>query len=172
MKLFLLIYLFFNFLFNQAMADLPKISSKNYQKNSQNLTDFQKYVIEQNGTEPAFRNLYWDHHEEGIYVDASSGEPLFSSLDKFDSGSGWPSFTKPIDGVEIKEIADKTHFMTRVEVRSKYGDSHLGHVFDDGPKNLGGMRYCINSASLKFIARKDLKKFGYEEYEKLFLKTK
>jgi len=172
MKLFLLIYLFFNFLFNQAMADLPKISSKNYQKNSQNLTDFQKYVIEQNGTEPAFRNLYWDHHEEGIYVDASSGEPLFSSLDKFDSGSGWPSFTKPIDGVEIKEIVDKTHFMTRVEVRSKYGDSHLGHVFDDGPKNLGGMRYCINSASLRFIARKDLQKLGYGEYEKLFLKTK
>ncbi|MBM3590337.1 MAG: peptide-methionine (R)-S-oxide reductase MsrB [Alphaproteobacteria bacterium] len=154
------------------MADLPKISSKNYQKNSQNLTDFQKYVIEQNGTEPAFRNLYWDHHEEGIYVDASSGEPLFSSLDKFDSGSGWPSFTKPIDGVEIKEIVDKTHFMTRVEVRSKYGDSHLGHVFDDGPKNLGGMRYCINSASLRFIARKDLQKLGYGEYEKLFLKTK
>lgn len=169
MKLFLLIYLFFNFLFNQAMADLPKISSKNYQKNIQNLTEFQKYVIEQNGTEPAFRNLYWDHHEEGIYVDASSGEPLFSSLDKFDSGSGWPSFTKPINGIEVIKKTDHSHNMKRVEVRSKFGDSHLGHVFDDGPIEKGGLRYCINSASIKFIARKDLKKEGYEEYEKLFI---
>jgi len=170
MKLFLPIYLFFNFLFSQAMADQPKISLKNYQKNLQNLSDFQKYVIEQNGTEPAFNNKYWNHKEEGIYVDASSGEPLFSSLDKFDSGSGWPSFTKPIDIINVVKKTDYSHGMSRVEVRSKHGDSHLGHVFEDGPKEQGGLRYCINSASLRFIARKDLKKEGYAEYEKLFSK--
>lgn len=161
---FFTIIIFFNLFFKSMAND----NSVKYQKNKFELDDFQKYVIEKNGTEPAFNNKYWDHKEEGIYVDASSGEPLFSSLDKFDSGSGWPSFTKPIAGVEIKEITDKSHFMTRVEVRSKYGDSHLGHVFDDGPKNLGGLRYCINSASLRFIARKDLQKLGYGEYEKLF----
>jgi methionine-R-sulfoxide reductase len=142
--------------------------NKIYKKNTENLTDFQKYVIEQNGTEPAFQNQYYNHKEIGIYVDASSGEPLFSSLDKFDSGSGWPSFTKPIDGTFIVEKTDNSHFMSRTEVRSKHGDSHLGHVFNDGPKAQGGLRYCINSASLKFIAKDKLEELGYGEYKKLF----
>jgi methionine-R-sulfoxide reductase len=163
-----------NLIFNQAMANnsTPQKSSatKIYQKNTQNLTDFQKFVIEKNGTEPAFQNEYWNHKEEGVYVDASSGEPLFSSRDKFDSGSGWPSFTKPIDGVDIVEKTDNSHFMSRTEVRSKHGDSHLGHVFNDGPKSQGGLRYCINSASLKFIPKDKLEEFGYGEYKKLFEK--
>lgn len=142
--------------------------NKIYKKNTENLTDFQKYVIEQNGTEPAFQNQYYNHKEIGIYVDASSGEPLFSSLDKFESGSGWPSFTKPIDGTFIVEKTDNSHFMSRTEVRSKHGDSHLGHVFNDGPKAKGGLRYCINSASLKFIAKDKLEELGYGEYKKLF----
>jgi methionine-R-sulfoxide reductase len=142
--------------------------NKIYKKNTENLTDFQKYVIEQNGTEPAFQNQYYNHKEIGIYVDASSGEPLFSSLDKFESGSGWPSFTKPIDGTFIVEKTDNSHFMSRTEVRSKHGDSHLGHVFKDGPKAQGGLRYCINSASLKFIAKDKLEELGYGEYKKLF----
>ena len=149
---------------NNSSKNMTKI----YKKNTENLTDFQKFVIEKNGTEPAFQNQYWDHKEDGIYVDASSGEPLFSSLDKFDSGSGWPSFTKPINGVEVVEKTDNSHFMSRTEVRSKHGDSHLGHVFNDGPKAKGGLRYCINSASLKFIAKDKLEELGYGEYKKLF----
>lgn len=158
-------------LFNLINADLMANEiSKKYIKKTDNLTEFQKYVMEQNGTEPAFRNEFWNNKRDGIYVDASTGEPLFSSTDKYDSGSGWPSFTKPIDSKMIITKIDNAHNMVRQEVRSKHGNSHLGHVFDDGPKEQGGMRYCINSASLRFIPRENLVKEGYDEYEKLFKK--
>ncbi len=115
-------------------------------------------VTQQCGTEPAFRNAYWDNHKPGIYVDVVSGEPLFSSLDKFDSGTGWPSFTQPVKGTDIVEKKDSAFGMVRTEVRSKVADSHLGHVFDDGPADKGGLRYCINSASLKFIPVEEMRK--------------
>ena len=118
------------------------------------LTPEQYRIMVENGTEAPFRNQYWDNHEEGIYVDAISGKPLFSSEDKFDSGSGWPSFTKPIDEDQIVEKRDLSHGMIRVEVRAKDSNSHLGHVFDDGPGPTG-LRYCINSAALKFIPKKN-----------------
>jgi methionine-R-sulfoxide reductase len=130
------------------------------------LTPMQFYVTQKNGTEPPFQNAYWDHEEPGIYVDIVSGEPLFSSLDKFDSGCGWPSFSKPIE--KIKTKVDASHGMIRTEVRSESSDSHLGHVFDDGPESMGGLRYCINSAALRFIPLKDLEKKGYGQYIKLF----
>lgn len=132
------------------------------------LTDMQKYVTQHNGTEPPFQNEYWDHHEEGIYVDVTTGEPLFSSKDKFDSGTGWPSFTKPLQSTAVGEKIDASHGMTRTEVRSSKGDAHLGHVFTDGPKDKGGMRYCINSASLRFIPKADLEKEGYGQFAPLF----
>ncbi|MCB1591013.1 MAG: peptide-methionine (R)-S-oxide reductase MsrB [Alphaproteobacteria bacterium] len=132
------------------------------------LSKMQKYVTQHDGTEPAFQNEYWDNHEPGIYVDVVSGEPLFSSLDKFDSGSGWPSFTKPIEQESVKENVDNKLWVPRTEVRSKGADSHLGHVFDDGPKDKGGLRYCINSAALRFIPLADLEKEGYGEFVKLF----
>ena len=115
-------------------------------------------------------NEYWDHHEEGIYVDVISGEPLFSSTDKFDSGSGWPSFTQPISAHALTEKTDKSYGMVRTEVKSSDSNSHLGHVFPDGPRDKGGLRYCINSAALRFVAKADLKKEGYGEYLKLFEK--
>jgi methionine-R-sulfoxide reductase len=117
------------------------------------------------GTEPPFKNAYWDEHRAGIYVDRVSGEPLFSSTDKFDSGTGWPSFTKPIHPELVMERRDLSLFLPRVEVRSKNADSHLGHVFPDGPSDKGGLRYCINSASLRFIPKGELEKEGYGEYE-------
>lgn len=132
------------------------------------LTPLQEYVTQHDGTEPAFDNAFWDHKEEGIYVDVVSGEPLFSSLDKFDSGTGWPSFTKPIDQTNVTTKADNKLFMQRTEVRSSDADSHLGHVFDDGPKDKGGLRYCINSASLRFIPKEQLEAEGYGEYAVLF----
>lgn len=131
------------------------------------LTPEQFTVTQQCGTEPPFRNAYWDNHEAGLYVDIVSGEPLFASTDKFDSGTGWPSFTKPV-AENVTEHADNAYGMRRVEVRSKHGDSHLGHVFPDGPRAAGGMRYCINSASLRFIPVADLEKEGYAEYAHLF----
>ena len=132
------------------------------------LTSIQYEVTQNNGTEPPFRNEFWNHTEEGIYVDIVSGEPLFSSLDKYDAGCGWPSFTKPIKKEQIIEEMDVTHNMVRTEVRSKEGDSHLGHVFEDGPQDKGGLRYCINSAALRFIKVDDLEKEGYGKYKSLF----
>ncbi|WP_442604204.1 peptide-methionine (R)-S-oxide reductase MsrB [Paenibacillus sp. KN14-4R] len=134
----------------------------------QKLTPIQFEVTQNNGTEPPFRNEFWDHKQEGIYVDIVSGEPLFSSLDKFDSGCGWPSFTKPLVGGNVQEKEDYSHFMVRTEVRSREADSHLGHVFEDGPVDQGGLRYCINSAALRFIPKADLEKEGYEGYLSLF----
>ncbi len=125
------------------------------------LTDMQYNVTQNNGTEPPFRNEYWNNKKKGIYVDITTGEPLFSSKDKYDSGSGWPSFTKPINGTDLQENRDTSHGMIRTEVRSKAGDAHLGHVFNDGPKDKGGMRYCINSASLKFIPKEEMEAQGY-----------
>lgn len=132
------------------------------------LTPMQYKVTQQCGTEPPFKNEYWDNKREGIYADVVSGEPLFSSTDKYDSGTGWPSFTKPIDKESITEKEDKGMFTERTEVKSKKADSHLGHVFDDGPEDKGGLRYCINSAALRFIPKEDLDKEGYGEYKKLF----
>jgi peptide-methionine (R)-S-oxide reductase len=125
-------------------------------------------VTQRNGTERPFENTYWDHDEPGIYVDIVSGEPLFSSLDKFDSNCGWPSFTKPVEADNVDERADVSHGMSRTEVRSSHGDSHLGHVFNDGPKDAGGLRYCINSASLRFIPLDELESAGYGKYLELF----
>ncbi len=133
-----------------------------------NLTPLQYEVTQNNMTEPPFKNEYNDNFEEGIYVDIVSGEPLFSSKDKFESGCGWPSFSKGINKESLIGVRDLSHGMDRIEVRSKEGDSHLGHVFDDGPKELGGIRFCINSASLKFIPKEKLKEEGYEEYLRLF----
>ena len=136
------------------------------------LTPEQYRVTQQCGTEPPFRNEYWDNHRPGIYVDVVTGEPLFTSLDKFDSGSGWPSFTKPIEKNKVTEKSDRTFGMERTEVRSSQGDSHLGHVFDDGPADKGGLRYCVNSAALRFIPVEKLKEEGYAQYLPLFEKKK
>lgn len=132
------------------------------------LTPMQYRVTQQDGTEPAFRNEYWNHHEPGIYVDVVSGQPLFSSLDKFDSGTGWPSFTQPIDSDAVSTHVDRSLFMTRVEVRSTGANSHLGHVFDDGPRDRGGLRYCMNSAALRFVPVDQLEAEGYGAYRRLF----
>lgn len=144
-----------------------KIKKPSEQELKKRLTSLQYEVTQKEATERPFDNEFWDNKEEGIYVDIVSGEPLFSSKDKFDSGTGWPSFTKPLEKENIKEKKDRKLFMKRTEVRSKQGGSHLGHVFNDGPKPTG-LRYCINSASLRFIPKKDLEKEGYGKYKKLF----
>jgi peptide methionine sulfoxide reductase msrA/msrB len=135
------------------------------------LSSEQFAVTQQCGTEPPFHNAYWDNHKPGIYVDIVSGEPLFSSLDKFDSGTGWPSFTRPVKETEVVEKTDSTYGMARTEVRSKAADSHLGHVFDDGPRDKGGLRYCINSAALRFIPIEEMDQAGYGQYLGPFVKA-
>jgi methionine-R-sulfoxide reductase len=149
--------------------------SHNYAKPSdaelkKKLTPIQYEITQHEGTEPAFRNEYWDNHKAGIYVDVVSGEPLFSSLDKFESGTGWPSFTKPLEPANVVKRSDRKFFMERTEVRSKHGDSHLGHVFDDGPAPTG-QRYCMNSASMRFIPVDKLEAEGYGQYLPLFQKA-
>lgn len=134
------------------------------------LTPIQYRVTCEEGTEPAFHNAYWDNHRAGIYVDVISGKPLFSSTDKFESGTGWPSFTKPLAKDNVVEKTDRAYGMERTEVRAKDSDAHLGHVFDDGPEDKGGLRYCMNSASLRFIPVDKLKEEGYGEYLPLFEK--
>ncbi len=133
------------------------------------LTKIQFYVTQENGTEPPFDNPYWNNEKQGIYVDVVDGTPLFSTKDQYDAGCGWPSFTKPIDSEEMIEKADRSLWMVRTEVRSKNADSHLGHVFSDGPKEQGGLRYCINSAALRFIPVEELDEESYGEYKKQFV---
>jgi methionine-R-sulfoxide reductase len=147
-----------------SMSDYKKPAESELK---QKLTQIQYQVTQHEATERPFQNEYWDNHDAGIYVDVVSGEPLFSSLDKFESGTGWPSFTKPLVAENIKTKTDRTLFMTRTEVRSAHADSHLGHLFDDGPKPTG-QRYCMNSASMRFIPVSKLAAEGYGEYQKLF----
>ena len=149
-------------------------TNKSYSKPSaeqikQMLTQLQYKVTQKKGTEPAYKNEYWDNKREGVYVDIVSAEPLFSSLDKYDSGTGWPSFSKPLEPGNVVEKPDNKLFVKRTEVRSRIADSHLGHVFNDGPKSTG-LRYCMNSAALRFVPRENLEKEGYGEYARLFAK--
>jgi peptide-methionine (R)-S-oxide reductase len=145
--------------------------SHDYRKNPEaisRLSPEQYRVTQEAETEPPFNNAYWDSEEPGLYVDIVSGEPLFASVNKYDSGTGWPTFTRPVEAENVVELQDSTLGITRTEVRSAHGDSHLGHVFDDGPPEAGGLRYCMNSAALRFIPRDDLERAGYGEYRNVF----
>jgi len=158
------------------MTSTTNATMQNFQKPpadelKKKLNSMQYNVTQNAGTEPAFRNEFWDNHKPGLYVDIVSGKPLFSSLDKFDSGCGWPSFSKPLEDKEVVEKSDRSLFMERTEVRSKTADSHLGHVFNDRPAAAGGLRYCINSASLRFIPVEEMEKAGYGAYLEPFIKA-
>lgn len=147
------------------------MSDMDYRKNPEKISQLapdQYKVTQEAATEPAFRNEFWDNHDAGLYVDIVSGEPLFASINKFDSGTGWPSFTLPIDRDNIVLNKDNSYGMVRTEVRSKHGDSHLGHLFNDGPQDQGGLRYCINSAALRFVAVDQLEAEGYGRFLGLF----
>ncbi|MAE51631.1 MAG: peptide-methionine (R)-S-oxide reductase [Micavibrio sp.] len=150
------------------MANAEMKNTTNTGMDASHLSDKEKYITLHDGTEPPFQNEYWDNHEPGIYVDKISGEALFSSTDKFDSGTGWPSFTKPIHEHVVTQLQDDSMGMSRTEVRSKSADAHLGHVFNDGPPESGGLRYCTNSASLTFIPVAEMAEKGYGEYLYLF----
>jgi peptide-methionine (R)-S-oxide reductase len=148
--------------------------TKTYSKDAEavaRLSAEQRRVTQEGATEPAFRNEYWDNKEPGIYVDVVSGEPLFASINKYDSHTGWPSFTVPLEPDNVVEKSDASHGMIRTEVRSSHGDSHLGHLFDDGPAEAGGLRYCMNSASLRFVPADQLEAEGYGAYRNLFDQT-
>lgn len=147
-----------------SVADTSVYKKPEDKQLKETLSDMQYRVTQQNGTEPPFANEFWNHHAKGIYVDIVTGEPLFTSKDKFDSGCGWPSFTRPIEDDVVTEGTDKSHGMMRTEVRSHVGDSHLGHVFEDGPIERGGLRYCINSAALRFIPLEEMEAQGYGEF--------
>ena len=155
------------------MSEEIKINPEEFEKKSKDelkkeLSDLEYAVTMESATESPYTGQYWDSFEEGIYVDITTGEPLFSSKDKFRSQCGWPSFSKPIEKEVTKYYKDNSHYVERIEVRSRVGDAHLGHVFPDGPSELGGLRYCINSASLKFIKKEDLEKEGYGELLSIF----
>jgi len=153
---------------NDSKSDTKMEKKMTKEFSTDHLTPLQKKVTMEGGTERAFQNEYWDHKEAGIYVDVINGEALFSSTDKFDSGTGWPSFTKPISEHKIDNHVDKKFGMVRTEVKSSETDSHLGHVFNDGPAETGGLRYCINSASMRFVPVADMEKEGYSDYLHLF----
>lgn len=152
----------------EALDPSCRFKKKSSEELKESLSSLQFEVTQKNGTEPPFQNAYYNEFDEGIYVDVTTGEPLFVSVDKFESGCGWPSFSRPIDDKLIQNVTDQSHGMLRTEVRSTTGNAHLGHVFSDGPKEQGGLRYCINSASLKFIPKENMKKEGYGDYLRLF----
>ncbi len=184
-SLAVLAYVGYGYMYRQAKINTPKETTskilpftqsdsyENFEKPSDKdlksvLTELQYYVTQEDGTEKSFDNAYWDNHEDGIYVDVISGEPLFSSRDKFDSGTGWPSFLKPIEGGVVTEHDDFKLTSKRIEIRSKYGDNHIGHIIMDGPLDNKGIRYCMNSAAMRFIPLEQLEEQGYVRYVQLF----